>query len=947
MRVGILGSVEVWDAGGVAFPLRPQLRRLLALLVTADGSSVSVDRIAEHITDGRLDGSVIRTAISRLRVSLGDRIEKTSFGYKLRLEPGELDADRFVHLIERARAAPDADRPALLAEGLAAWRGSALEGMGDEPWAVATTKRLEDIRATATEDLAEALLECGRAAEAVDLLGGLIATFPYRERPVAVLMRALADAGRLTEALRAYERLRAALGDDVGLEPSSALQWLEAELLAGNVPTTLELGRRARNATSGNLRRPVQTFVGRVHEVKQLVEAVKSLRLLTLVGVGGVGKTRLALEVAVASAPYFSSGVWVVELAAVADRAAVLHTTMTVLGVGTESGVSPLSSITDMLRGGPALVVIDNAEHVLEPVRELVAAVLAVCDDVHVLVTSREPLSVAGEQVHVVPPLQDLDRVDLFCERAREADDRLEYSDDERVAIEAVCARLDGLPLAIELAAARTRSLAPDDLLSRLGDRFSLLHQAHSVTDRHASLHAAIDWSYQMLDETERAVFARLSVFAGGFDLAAANAVCLQDDGVCLDASSVMNSLVDKSMVVADRRGPATRYLLLETLRQFASSRLSESGVEGETRARHVDHFDSVAGDVRRTNEVDERKALIILEREWDNLRAALFRALETGDHERAARIAANLSMSLGICRDEHATWVAAVRDVLPAEHKLSALLYCLSGWWANLLGDHEEALRLAGLGLGLAAPSALKVQIALRVVVGEAHIHRGHPDEALAAAESVLSVSPDDLEVHLGLLLACWSAWAFRPELVPGFADRLAAVARLTGRREDRHQAAYAVGIVELINNNAIAAMEHFREARTHSKGLRMVEGEALQGLTLAAVAAHDPTTPDIFLEALNLLSTGRGWAHLWMVLETLAIYWADTQRLAEAATLLGGLHAHRRATVFLIHGRRRAQAAVDADSMLGSAVRRGRAMSRADLIEFATDHLNIESNS
>jgi predicted ATPase len=739
------------------------------------------------------------------------------------------------------------------------------------------------------------------------------------------------------------------LRDDIGLEPSSSLRWLEAELLAGDVPTTFELNRPAsRKLASGNLRKPAQSFVGRVREVKQLVEAVKSLRLLTLVGAGGVGKTRLALEVATAAAPDFAAGVWVIELAAVADRAAALHTTMTVLGATAEPGVTPLNSITEVLGGAPALVVIDNAEHVLESVRELVTAILAGCDEVHLLVTSREPLSVAGEQVHVVAPLEEFESVDLFCERAREADDRLECTDDERVAIEAVCARLDRLPLAIELAASRMRSLTPDDLLSRLSDRFSLLHQVHSVTDRHASLHAAIDWSYRMLDETERAVFARMGVFAGSFDLAATNAVCLDDGRLGVDASSVVASLVDKSMVVADRRGPATRYLLLETLRQFALNRLSEGDAESETRARHVDHFDAVAADIRQMDEVDARNAVVILECEWDNLRVALFRALETGDYDRAARIAANLSISLGAGRDEHATWVAAVLDRLPDEHQLSAMLYCLSGWWANLFGDHDEALRLADRGLRLAAPSAVKLQIALRVVAGEAHIHRGRPAEALVAAQAVLSVSPDDLQVHLGLLLACWSAWAIRPELVPGFADRLAAVARQTRRPEDRHQAAYAAGLVELINNNAPAAMERFREAREFSKGPPNVEGEALQGLTLAAVAANDQMTQDIFLEAVNLLSTGREWAaHLWMVLETLAIHWADTQRLAEAATLLGGLDAHRRATVFLVHGRRRAQAAVDLDLRLGSAMRRGRAMSRADLIEFATDHLNIESNS
>ena len=493
--------------------------------------------------------------------SLGDRVETSTAGYRLRLTTDELDSATFSELLSGIADTPPIPRRETLTQALDLWRGPALEGMADEPWALGTAARLDEERAAATEDLAEALVACGRPVEAITLLGGLTAAHPYRERPVALLMRALAGEGRLTEALRAYQRLRSLLREHIGLEPSSALRWLEAELLADDTAIESDAGRpESRVRPTGNLRSPRQSFVGRQREVKDLVDGLRSHRLLTVTGVGGVGKTRLSLEVAGASASDFSSGVWVIELAAVFDREAVLHTTMTMLGTTSEMGVTALESIVDVLREESALVVIDNAEHVLEPVRELVSAILDGCDGPCVMVTSREPLAVPGESVHMVAPLDTFESIDLFCERAREADDRFEYGDDDRAVIEMVAARLDGLPLAIELAAARMRSLTASDLLGRLDDRFLLLQRNRGDSGRHATLHAAVDWSYRLLNDDERAVFDRAGVFAGGFDLDAVTAVYAASCPASADVAEVVRSLVDKSMIIADRREPGTRW---------------------------------------------------------------------------------------------------------------------------------------------------------------------------------------------------------------------------------------------------------------------------------------------------------------------------------------------------------------------------------------------------
>jgi len=235
VRLGILGPIEIWD-GDDSVVLTPQLRRLVGLLVAADGATVSTDRIAEHVADGRSDGSVIRTAISRLRKSLGNRIETTTTGYRLVLGPGELDADQFVEICGIARSAAPADRRKMLTEGLALWRGRAFDDLADEPWALPSASKLQELRAVATEDLGDVLIELGRAPEAVVLLEDYVAEQPLRERPVALLMRALAASGRVTESLRCFQRFRTTLREQVGIEPTSSLRELEAELLGGLDP---------------------------------------------------------------------------------------------------------------------------------------------------------------------------------------------------------------------------------------------------------------------------------------------------------------------------------------------------------------------------------------------------------------------------------------------------------------------------------------------------------------------------------------------------------------------------------------------------------------------------------------------------------------------------------------------------------------------------------------
>ena len=335
------------------------------------------------------------------------------------------------------------------------------------------------------------------------------------------------------------------------------------------------------------------SFVGHGEELARLVAELPARPMVTLTGVGGVGKTRLATEAARAAAGEFPDGVWLCELAPVADPDAVAHAVATTLAVRRQEGLSMLDSVVDALRGRRLLLILDNCEHVLDAAAELARRVTASCPTVALLATSREPVGVAAERVWAVPSLDAaVEGVELFCDRAAAADAAFSPTEADRAVIAAICGRLDGIPLAIELAAARVRSMTPTEMAGRLDDRFRLLRGGRrGGLERHQTLRATVQWSHQLLTGQERALFDRLAVFAGGFDLDSAEAVCADDTIDPLDVGDLLAALVDKSMVVADRHGPRTRYRLLETLRQYGEERLAEDGELAPLRDRHLDHY--------------------------------------------------------------------------------------------------------------------------------------------------------------------------------------------------------------------------------------------------------------------------------------------------------------------------------------------------------------------
>jgi predicted ATPase/class 3 adenylate cyclase len=445
---------------------------------------------------------------------------------------------------------------------------------------------------------------------------------------------------------------------------------------------------RALDTTQGNLRFATSSFIGRESELDEVHAAVKVRRLVTLTGVGGVGKTRLAVEVARRLVDEFPDGVWVFELAAVVDPAAVPDAVAAVLGISQQPGKSVSESIAAAMEGTIRLLVIDNCEHVREAAADLVEAILAQSATVRVLATSREGLRVADEQAWLVPSLDigagvDSAAVALFVERARgEASQFSVATPDDAAAVVEICRRLDGIPLAIELAASRMASMTASEVRDRLDQRFRLLVGSRRALERHHTLRHAVAWSFELLDDTEKALLVRCSVFAGGFDLESACAVAGFDDADDLDVLDLLDALVRKSLLVADRSAGRTRYSMLETIRQFAEEQLVARGEASEIRAAHSRYFAGQEAEIlARWDSPRQREAYTWFTIELPNLRTAFRWAADQGDLDSAAALAFCATL-LGILVEQYEPVGWAEELIEPARrvnHRRLAQLYVLA----------------------------------------------------------------------------------------------------------------------------------------------------------------------------------------------------------------------------------------------------------------------------
>ncbi|GLY19077.1 SARP family transcriptional regulator [Kineosporia sp. NBRC 101677] len=668
MQVRVLGPLSLEADGAPVDIGGARLRSLLVRLAADAGSWVPVSRLVGSLwldTPPADEVNALQSLVSRLRRALPrpDLIESGPAGYRLVVDRDDVDALAFESLVGQGRrATTPAEAVELLSQALRLWRGSPLAEVTDAPYAEAWVERLERLRLTAIDERADALLTLGRTTEPIADLEEVAAQHPLRERTHELLIRALAADGRQGEALAVYERLRRALADELGLDPPAALQQLQAQVLrddaALRAPSVAEdLGPRRTN-----LRVPLTSFVGRQAEVEGITEQLGRARLVTLVGTGGAGKTRLAGEVA--GRLNTRDGVWMVELAPVMDPDDVPSTVLDSIGSIERSQVEtwvqqkpPLrdarARLVEALAGQDAVVVLDNCEHLIESCAELAGFLLARCPDLTVLATSREPLGIVGESIWPVRPLStqasdslDSPAVRLFTDRAALVRPGFTLTPDNSATVSEICRRLDGLPLAIELAAARMRTLGPEALAGRLDNRFRVLTGGNrTAMPRHQTLRAVVAWSWELLTDDERALAEQISVFPGGVTADTAAAVC---SGGELDQDVVADlllSLADKSLLVVtgvDQAQP--RYRMLETIREFALEQLSARGEMATVRRAHASYFLALAETADPyLRGPDQLTWLDRLTTERENLLATLRFAVENQDADLAVRLAGAL----------------------------------------------------------------------------------------------------------------------------------------------------------------------------------------------------------------------------------------------------------------------------------------------------------------
>jgi predicted ATPase/DNA-binding SARP family transcriptional activator len=682
MRFGVLGPLAVWTDDGA--PVRVpglKVRALLADLLVHEGRPAAVDRLVDDLWGEAAPANptgALQVRVSQLRRALDDAeagaralVVSGPAGYLLRAGPEAVDAARFAALVERAQATDDPRcRATLLSDALALWRGAAYADFADEAWARATAAGLEEQRLAVLEERAEARLALGQHSSLAGELRDLVSRHPLRERLRAVHMRALYRAGRQSEALESYGDLRRHLADELGLDPSPGLVALQQGILeqdASLAAPPAQVARPARQAT--NLPRPLTELIGRDQAIADVRSLLAVRHLVTLTGSGGVGKTRLAVEAARAMVETFPDGVWLVELAALdrcddrdADNglAEMVMATLEIRTTPADRG--PLRDrLAAALRHRRLLLVLDNCEHLARPVAAFAESLLQAVPGVRVLATSRQPLDVAGEVVWEVPPLEvpgtdatrapaDLLRssaVQLFVTRATAGTRGFSLDADTAPAVAQLCRRLDGIPLALELAATRVRGLGVNGLVARLDDRFRLLTTGYQgAPSRQRTLGAVIDWSWELLTDTERRVLRRLAVHADGCTLEAAEAVCAGDDVPAEDVLDVLTGLVDRSLVVMDERaGDGPRYRLLESVSAYCSDRMREVGELAQVRRRHADHYLDLA--VRADPQLrgrGQRHWLRRLDADTANLRAALDTLIRSGAAEDALRLAGALT---------------------------------------------------------------------------------------------------------------------------------------------------------------------------------------------------------------------------------------------------------------------------------------------------------------
>jgi predicted ATPase/DNA-binding SARP family transcriptional activator len=922
--IRVLGAIEV-DRATIG---SPRLRRLVAALAVHANTVVSADRLTDLLWGAEQPESpeaALHTLVSRLRsrltsAGLADRLLTRSPGYVLRLDPDDLDTTRFGTLLGQATAAIAAD-PAtaadLLDAALLLWRGDAYAEFVDDEFAAAEITRLHEARVAALELRARAALELGRPSGAVIPAEQAVSLAPLRDGPRMQLMLALARGGRPSDALAVYRDFRSLLDVELGLEPSAAVTELHGRILRQD--PTLSGGQTAGPASSsrpprpaGNLPATLPALIGREDELANLTSRLEKHRLVTIVGPGGVGKTRLALAAGMRATAggRLAQGVWLIELAPLRAGESPADQLSTALSISPSGGLSTIDRLVEFLGTQRCLLILDNCEHLIAPVARLVQRLLDHCPGVTVLATSQMPLNLPLERNHPLAPLAadapDSPAVRLFLERAARVAPDFPPPGSDLGVITDLCRRLDGVPLAIELAAGRMRFMTPEEVLDRLTDRFRLLRSTDRLAaDRHRTLRSVVEWSYGLLDDHERQLFERLSVFRGAFGWAEAAAVAGSPEH---DVIEPLESLVEHSIVQARTEpGSETSFMLLETLREFGAEQLQLRGEAHVTRRAHARTMLAVvhAGQSAVAGPSPGPWVRTVAAR-FDDLRAAHAWALDS-DLDLALELVVGLAdwlefeVSAELVgwaeRTAHRALAGDLTD--PAQRALTVRAMAMTAAGIRFGGDLLRALELARQACDLVTDPTDPVLRYPVYVQCEISLYLGRLTDCRALADRAQRLAEDT-----GDMLRVWwcvmnralaLAYDGRVAEATAIAERVVAEAVLPG--VIRAWAWYTLGEVLMTTEPDRAStllLQAVREARRISD--RFLTGVALLSVASLRARQGDPAAVPLFREVIEHWHRLGNWTQRWTSFRTIADLLARLGDSESAAVLVGAALAESR---------------------------------------------------